>query len=335
MNKIKESIIAIIFIGINLTSCSNNESTHDATGTFESTEIIVSSEANGKVLSFTIEEGSEVKANQEVGVIDGTNLELQKNQVLASMDAIQQKQNDAGPQIEILKRQLNAADLDINTLMTQLEVIVIEQNRLKNLYKSEAATKQQLDEINGQVDILNKQILAAKSKKEVMNAQIQSARDVVKIQNRGISSEKKPMQEQIAIINNQLSKTKVLNPIDGTILTTYINAGEFVTIGKPLYKLADITEMDLRAYITGNQLPGVNIGQNVAVYIDNADGGDKSYTGQIAWISDKAEFTPKTIQTKDERSNLVYAIKIKVKNDGFIKIGMYGEVDFKTQSGEK
>lgn len=309
-------------------SCQTDAAQFDATGTFEATEIIVSAEAVGKIIKFQAEEGAVLTKGQTVVTIDALNLELQKAQVEASIEAVGQKRNDPEPQIRVLAEQLNTADVQITTLQTQLEVLNIEQARVNNLLKAEAATQKQMDDINGKIRILNKQITAAVSQKSVLNAQIKGARQGVAIQNRGIVSEKKPMAKQVELIENQISKTQVVNPVNGTMLTKYAEAGEFTAIGKPLYKIADLSKMVLRAYISGDQLGQIKSGQNVHVFIDDQEHNFKKYTGTITWVSDKAEFTPKTIQTKNERANLVYAVKIAVPNDGYLKIGMYGEVSF-------
>ncbi|MEO7487297.1 MAG: HlyD family efflux transporter periplasmic adaptor subunit, partial [Ferruginibacter sp.] len=186
----------------------------------------------------------------------------------------------------------------------------------------------QLDDITGQVNILQQQILASKSQLAVLQSQVKSQRQSVAIQNRGILSEKNPMEKKVAQIQDQLNKTNIVNPVTGTVLTKYADANEFTSTGKAIYKIADLTTMKLRAYITGNQLAQVKLNQVVKVLIDDGKGKYKELPGIISWISDKAEFTPKTIQTKEERANLVYATKINVKNDGYLKIGMYGEVKF-------
>ena len=320
---------------ITLPSCFNKNKSFDATGTFEATEIIVSAEANGKILKFDPEEGALLKAGQEVVFIDPSNLELQKVQAQSSIQAINQKQNDPRPQIQVLQRQLQSAEAQIATLQAQMAVLSKEQKRIQAMYNAEAATGQNLDDFNGKVDILSKQIAAAQEQKSVINAQIQAAKETVSIQNKGITSEIDPMKKKIAILDDQLQKTTAVNPIDGNMITKYANAGELVAMGKPLYKLANMDEMTLRAYVTGDQLPTIKTNDKVQVYIDDADGKYKQYEGTITWISPEAEFTPKTIQTKNERSNLVYAIKIKVKNDGYLKIGMYGEVTFEKAAAAK
>ncbi len=320
-------IVITLFAGFSM-ACNQGDIVHDATGTFEAIEIIVSSEANGKVLQLDIEEGDELEAEQQVAIIDGSMLLLQKEQILASADALKLKRADAQPQVEVLEEQLKSSYLDIATLESQLSVLTTEQQRINNLHMAEAATDQQKDEIDGKVDVLNNQITAARGKQTIIKTQIKATKDAVHIQNRAIGSERKPLEKTAAVIDHQISKTTLTNPVKGIVLTQYVYEGEYVNIGKPMYKLADLSEMTLRAYITGDQLSLIQLNQEVKVLIDAGEENYKTYSGIITWISPKAEFTPKTIQTKNERSNLVYAIKIKVMNDGYLKIGMYGEVDF-------
>ncbi len=324
----KKIFIIPLWALLGITACKTVENPFDATGTFEATEIIVSSEVNGKVLRFDAEEGADLKAGQALVKIDVLNLELQKAQVEASIEAIGQKQNDARPDVAVLRQQVKASDSQIVTLQTQLKVLEKEQARVARLLKAEAATPQQMDDLDGKVDVLQKQIANAEAQKGIIEAQMEAAVQKVAIQNRGVSSERKPLQKRVAQIDDQLRRADVINPSNGTLLSKYIYAGEFVSIGKPLYKLADLKEMVLRAYITGDQLAQVKVGQRVAIFVDEDATSYKEYSGQISWISSKAEFTPKTIQTKDERANLVYAIKVKVPNDGYLKIGMYGELNF-------
>ena len=268
-------------------------------------------------------------AGQQVGTIDCQNLGLQKAQVEASMDALAQKQNDAGPQTQILKEQLISQNAQIATQREQLRVMDKERARLQNLVKAEAIPSKQLDDVIGQMDILKKQIAAMEAQTAVVKQQIKSQEQQVGIQNRGILSEKKPLQERIAQIQDQMNRCTITNPINGTVLTKYAETNEVTGMGKPLYKIADLSAMVLRAYISGDQLSKFKTGQTVKVFIDNGKEEYKELSGVVEWIATKAEFTPKTIQTKDERANLVYATKIKVKNDGFLKIGMYGEVKLK------
>lgn len=307
-----KNILALLFISIAVGSCSTSQPDADATGTFEAEEVIVSAEVPGKILTLNVDEGASLMKDSVVGTIDATNLSLQKEQVDASIRALQEKTSDISPQVKLLEDQLAVQQ-------TQLKTLERERTRTENLLRQDAATGKQLDDINAQIETLNKQIA-------VTRQQIVVSRSNIKTQNRGILSESEPLRKRAAQLNDQLQRANILNPIDGTVLTKYAEAGEVVSAGKALYKIADLSYLNLRAYITGDQLPLVKLGQQVTVLIDSGENHFKSYPGTITWISDKAEFTPKTIQTKEERANLVYAMKVKVKNDGYLKIGMYGEL---------
>ncbi len=307
-------------------SCKRADQDYDASGTFEADEIIITAEATGKILELNLNEGDALTANQNLGLIDGKGVELQKEQVLASINAIDEKTNSANPQIQVLQSQMNAQKGNIAVLQEQLSTAIRERNRVSNLVKSDAATKKQLDDANSQVAVVQKQISVANAQLQTLNQQISSTKEQVSIQNRAILSEKNPTEKKVLQIDEQLKHNVISSPIKGIVLTKYMNKGEFATIGKPIYKMANLDEMTLRAYITGDQLAKVKVGQNVKILVDAGNGETKEMNGKIYWISQKSEFTPKTIQTKDERANLVYATKIHVKNDGFLKIGMYGEV---------
>jgi len=302
----------IWIIAVSLAACNSNKEKFDASGTFEADEVIVSSELNGKILSFDVDEGSVLKKDSTVGTIDAVNIALQKEQVEANIASLREKTSDVNPQVKLLQEQLTVQQ-------AQLSNLEHEKKRIENLLKEDAATGKQLDDINYQVDALQKQM-------NVTQQQINVQKSNVSTQNRSILSEGKPLAKNIAMLEEQLSKSKIINPVAGTVLTKYAEAGEITAAGKALYKIADLSVITLRAYITGTQLSQVKLGQQVKVLVDDGKNKYKELTGTITWISDKAEFTPKTIQTKDERANLVYAVKIKVKNDGFLKIGMYGEV---------
>jgi HlyD family secretion protein len=304
---------ALTFI---LISCGKDENNHDASGTFESEEVIVSAEQNGQILSFRVQEGDSLSKGLVVGFIDSTNLVLQKQQVIASIQSLSDKTADVKPQVALLKDQYAVQQ-------SKLEHLINERDRYERLVKAEAATQKQLDDMNAQVDQLQKEM-------QVTLQQIKVQESNTGTQNRSIMSESDPLKKQVAQINQQLSKANIINPITGTVLAKYAEEGEVTATGKALYKIADLSSLNLRAYITGVQLPQVKLGQQVKVMVDDGADKYKTYNGTITWISGKAEFTPKTIQTKDERANLVYAIKIKVKNDGYLKIGMYGEVKFDT-----
>ncbi len=297
---------------ISVIACNNNKHHFDASGTFEVDEVIVSSEIPGKILSFNVQEGDTVPKNKIVGEIDAENLSLQKEQVQASIKALGEKTSSVIPQVNLLEKQLAVQQ-------SQLQNLLHEEARFENLLKQDAATGKQVDDMKAQVDVARKQIA-------VTQQQINVQRSNVSTQNRSVLSEAKPLEKRVAQLSDQIQKANIVNPISGTVITKYAEEGELTSAGKALYEIADLSEMTLRAYISGDQLPQVKLNQAVKVLVDNGSDSYKEMTGMVTWISDKAEFTPKTIQTKDERANLVYAIKIKVKNDGYLKIGMYGEV---------
>ena len=311
-----------------LFSCNNSDESYDASGTFEADEILVTAKANGTILQLNVEEGQQLSSDEKVGEIDPKNIELQKEQVLASIDAIDQKTNSALPQIQVLQSQISGQSANVSILQEQLQNALRERNRTANLVAKDAATKKQLDDANGQIKVIQKQISAAQSQLSTLQQQISTTKENVSIQNRAILSERKPTQKKVEQIDEQLKNNSIESPIAGMVLTKYLNEGEFATIGKPIFKMASLDVMTLKTYITGDQLPQVKTGQTVTVLIDAGDGKTKEIPGTVYWISSKAEFTPKTIQTKNERANLVYAAKIHVKNDGFLKIGMYGDVKF-------
>ncbi len=281
-----------------LFSCNGSKNAFDASGVFEATEIIVSAEASGKILKFDVEEGQQLEANQTVGFIDSLQLYLRKKQLLTNVKTVEDRRPDINKQIAATEQQIATA----NT----------EKKRIENLLKGNAATQKQLDDINAQIALLEKQLAAQKS--------------TLEISSQGVNNEAAGLDIQIEQLNDQLQKCKIQNSIKGTVLVKYAQANEITAQGKALYKIADTENMILRAYIVSSQLSQLKIGQNVKVFIDYGEKEKKEYQGKIEWISTKAEFTPKTILTKDERANLVYAVKIAVKNDGLLKIGMYGEI---------
>ena len=293
-------------------ACGNKKEVYDASGSFEADEVVVSSELGGQLIQLNVEEGDTLNKGQIVGVVDSTNLTLQKEQVKATIASLSEKTNNVQPQIELLQKQLQVQQ-------SQLTNLLHEKERTERLIKADAATGKQLDDINSQIDVLHKQM-------QVTRQQIDVQRNNAGTQNRSILSEAGPLQKQAAQVQQQISKTKIVNPIDGTVITKYAQQGEITAPGKALYKVADLSYLNLRAYVTGAQLSQIKLGQQVKVLIDDGAKKYRTYTGTVIWISNKAEFTPKTIQTKEERANLVYATKIKVKNDGYLKLGMYGEV---------
>ncbi len=299
-------------IAFQLFSCTKGQDQNDATGTFEANETIISAEIGGKIQQLQLEEGTLLKAGQEVGQIDAQNLAIQKAQIESSIQGLPEKFNDPSAQIKVLESQ-------IALQKEQLRIQEKERARVYNLVKSEATPSKQLDDIDGAIALINKQI-------KVLENQILAQKTQVAIQNRSINSEKAPLEKRAAQLEDQIGRAKIINPVSGTVLTKYAEQYEMTAPGKALYKIADLSTLTLRAYLTGTQLPQIKLNQSVQVLVDNGKGGFKTLSGTIYWIADKAEFTPKTIQTKEERANLVYAVKIRVKNDGFLKVGMYGEV---------
>ena len=288
-----KKIIFLLITVMGIISCNKTSDKADGYGNFEATEITISSESNGKIENLNLEEGDILNAGAQVGLIDTLQLYLSKQQLMASKNTVSSRSANVLSQKDVLAAQLKSAN--------------IEKIRIGSMYAENAATKRQVDDIDGKV--------------KVIEAQIKS----VGTQNDPIISDLKSIDVQIEKINDQISKSTITNPINGTILAKYAEAGEITAFGKPLYKIADLSEMTLRVYVSETQLAEIKIGQEVTVKIDGKD-EMKSYKGSISWIAAQAEFTPKIIQTKEERVNLVYAVKIKIKNDGSLKIGMPAEM---------
>lgn len=289
MKKTSLLIIAIFVI----ISCNDSSNKADGYGNFEATEITVSSESNGKIVFLNVEEGQELKAQKQVGLIDTLQLYFTKQELFAAKNTVNSKSGNVLSQKSVLAAQLQTARL--------------EQKRIESMFAENAATKRQVDEINGRVSVILEQMKS------------------VGTQNNPILNDLKSIDVQIEKINDQIKKSQIVNPINGVVLNKYAEPGEVTGFGKPLYKIADISEMTLRVFVSETQLPQIKIGQEVSMKIDGVE-EMKSYRGTISWIAAQAEFTPKIIQTKEERVNLVYAIKVKVKNDGSLKIGMPAEM---------
>ena len=281
-------------------ACGNGTPKYDATGTFETTEVLVSAEASGKLLYFNIEEGTVLKAGQEVGVVDTVQLYLKKLQLEANIKSVEEQRPDILKQVAATKEQITAAER--------------ERNRVANLLKVGAANQKQLDDADDQLEMLRKQLVA-------QNSTLSNSHQSLTWQSSSVGI-------QVAQVEDQLKKCYITSPITGTVLAKYAEAGELTAVGTPLFKIADTQQMYLRAYITSEQLSQVKLGQKVTVFSDYGTDEHKQYPGVVTWISDTSEFTPKTILTKNERANLVYAVKIAVKNEGYLKIGMYGGVEF-------
>lgn len=298
MNKLKP--IIIILSGISMMGCGRDNDIADAYGNFEATEILISSEANGKLQEFKVLEGEKLTSGQRIGLIDTLPLYLKKKQLQARIEALNTKTINIPSQI--------------NVLIERKNVMEREKHRIENLFKEGAATQKQMDDIKGEIDVINEELNANKERLETNN--------------KGLLSEILPIEYQIDEINDQINKSILINPVNGTVLTKYAEPFEIVNYGKPLYHIADLSVLYLRAYVGEDNLSRIKLSQKVKVYIDENKNDLREYEGTISWISDKAEFTPKIVQTRDERVNLVYAIKVRVKNNGGIKIGMPGEVKF-------
>ena len=288
----------LIILAMLGSSCSRNNDKPDAYGSFEATEITVSSLANGKIMLFNIEEGQLVDSNQVIGYIDTTDLHLKKLQGIEQKNATGSRRDDLLAQIAVQEQ--------------NRENILVDKNRVNRLLKDGAATQKQLDDINSSLSLIDKQIASIKS------------------QFNGIEDQVGSTEQQIAQVRESIKNARITNPVKGTVLTKFAEPNEVTAFGKPLYKIADLREMQLRVYISGAQLPHVKIGDKVEVRIDKDETENTKMEGVVSWISQTAEFTPKTIQTKEERVNLVYAVKIRVKNDGSLKIGMPGEIKLLT-----
>jgi len=292
-------------------SCNNNRNDFDTSGNFEADEVIVSAQQNGQLLFFNLQEGDSLASGVVVGQIDVTLSKLQMQQAQATIQSLHSKTSSSVEENDLVNKQLLVQEVELDH---QLK----ERTRVENMVKSDAATQKQLDDIDALVLQLQKQVNVTKQQLKVNTTNTQ-------IRNNGILSDKAPLEKTVAQYQEQMNKGQIVNPINGTVLTKYALAGEMALIGKPLYKIANMDTLTLKAYLPGDLLSQVKIGQQVQVRID--DGKNfKNNGGMISWISAKSEFTPKTIQTKSERASLVYAIKIRVKNDGYLKIGMYGEV---------
>ncbi|MDO9037491.1 MAG: HlyD family efflux transporter periplasmic adaptor subunit [Lutibacter sp.] len=290
--KITKIIVGLLIFGNLLVACKNNEKA-DGYGNFEATEITVSAENSGKLMQFNVEEGQILKKDAYVGFIDTIPLSLKRDQLLASKAIVYSKSGSVLSQKNVLNAQLKTA--------------TINKNRIENLIRENAGTQKQLDDINGEINVIQKQIKSVES------------------QNSPVIDELESLDVQLKQVEDLLQKSNIINPVNGTVLTKYAEVNELTSFGKPLYKIADLSTMELRVYVSETQLSNIKIGQEVTVKIDAGD-TMKDFKGNVTWIASEAEFTPKIIQTKEERINLVYAVKVSVKNDGSLKIGMPAEM---------
>ena len=294
------SLLAVLALGLLLSACQTKESLADAYGNFETTPILVGVETPGRLLFLNVEEGQRLIKGELVALIDTMPVHLQMEKLLASKLALGQKIQESKPEIEVLQQ--------------QKQNLIREQKRVEALLKEKAATTKQLDDIKGQIQVLDQQMMAIQSK--------------TKLANRAILSERGPVDAQLNLLQDQKQRCFIYNPISGTVVNKLAETSEVKGFGSPLYRIASLDTLVLRAYVTGTQLGRISLGEEVTVRIDAAEGTTRDYSGQISWVASQAEFTPKIIQTKEERVNLVYAIKVRVANDGYLKTGMPAEVWF-------
>ncbi len=296
----KKTWASLLGAAVLLASCSDGLGDYDATGTFDADEVLVSSEVSGAILRFDVSEGDQLKQGQVVGLIDSVQLFLQKQQLEANIKALEASRPDVASQLAPLEEQLSK----------QLQ----EKTRVENLLKAEAATTKQLDDINSAILVLEKQLEAQRTALDQSRA--------------GTDAQVAAMQAQVAQLDDRLGKCHLAAPMSGTVLAKYAHTGELTSAGRPLFKLADMEHVYLKVYVTSTQLGDIRLGQEVQVRADFGDEQYRHYDGRIIWISDKSEFTPKNIYTSDDRANMVYAVKVAVPNDGYLKLGMYGDVKF-------
>lgn len=290
----KLQIIALVLLALG--ACKKSEKQSDAYGNFEAVETIVSSETAGKLLEMKVKEGDQLEPGQLIALVDTTELNLKKLQTLAQLATSETKKQNVTAQVNVLK--------------AQRKTVADNQQRIAKMFADKAATQQQLDDINGQLNVIDKQIAATNTQFSLITSEM----DVTK--------------RALDLIEEQISKCRITSPIKGTVLETYVETGELATPGKPILKMADLSSLELKVYVSGAQLPNIKLGSEAKVLIDNGVKDMQSMTGKITWISSESEFTPKIIQTKEERVKLMYAVKVTVPNDGRLKIGMPGEVDF-------
>ena len=323
-----KKILIMASVALMITACGKKEKAFDATGTFEATEVTVSAKATGELKSFDLTEGLTLESGSLVGHIDTYQLVLKK----------QQLETQRG-QLAASKRQMasnrsatNSQQLDLNKQLSSIQQQIAnaqrERQRYAELVKDGAVPRKQLDDIDNQIKVLNRQLEATRDQIRSNNAALAEQGKGIAAQMDGIDSQVAGIDAQQRQLDDQIANADIVAPIQGTVLEKYVEQGEYVTTGKPLFKMANVDQMYIRAYVTSAQLQQIKVGQPCKVFADYGNGQKKEYAGTITWISSRSEFTPKTILTDDERADLVYAVKIAFQNDGYVKIGMYGEVKF-------
>ncbi len=323
-----KQITLIATVLLVLASCGKKEKEFDATGTFEATEVTVSAKASGELEAFNLSEGQTIEAGMAVGNIDITQLSLKKNELATASSQLKANQE----QLRSNRRATDSKQLDLKKQVASIKQQIAnakrERQRYTELVNDGAVPRKQLDDINYQISVLEKQLAATTDQLAATNRSLAEQSAGIDAQISGIDAQQQGLRVQQAQLDDQIANATVKTPIRGTILEKYVERGEFVSVGKPLFKMADTDNMFIRAYVTSAQLQSIKVGQACKVFANYGDGQKKEYAGTITWISSRSEFTPKTILTDDERADLVYAVKIAIQNDGFVKIGMYGEVKF-------
>ena len=322
----KAQLFFLASIVLAVTACGKKEKEYDATGTFEATEVTVSAKSSGELQLFDVTEGGQVENGSVVGRIDAFQLKLKKEQLETTRGQLSANKR----QLASSKNSNDSRQLDLEKQLASIKQQIAnaerERQRFSELVKDGAVPRKQLDDINYQIKVLEKQLEATSDQIRSNNASLKDQSTGIDAQMDGIDAQAAGLEAQIRQIDDQIANTEVVAPYTGTVLEKYVERGEFVTTGKPLFKMADTQNMFLRAYVTSAQLQNIKVGQQVKVFADYGDGQMKEYAGTISWISSRSEFTPKTILTDDERADLVYAVKVAIKNDGFVKIGMYGRL---------
>lgn len=323
-----KKILLLACAALLMTACGKKEKAYDATGTFEATEVTVSAKSTGELQRFDVTEGQDIEQAAVVGNIDAYQLKLQRQQLESTTNQLKANKKQLGA----TRSATNSKQLDLEkqvaSIRQQISNAQRERQRYAELVNDGAVPRKQLDDINYQIKVLEKQLSATQDQIRSNNASLKEQSQGIGAQMEGIDAQREGLEAQKAQLDDQIANTDIKAPITGSVLEKYVEAGEYVTVGKPLFKMADTQNMFIRAYVTSAQLKDIKVGQAVKVMADYGKGEKKTYDGTITWISSRSEFTPKTIVTDDERADLVYAVKIAVKNDGFIKIGMYGEVKF-------
>lgn len=331
-NDMKKTVIinmlSLFCAAVMTVSCGDKEKSYDATGTFEATEVTISAKATGELKQFDATEGQTVERDHLIGQIDTYQLTQKKQQLASSRTQLAANKRQLGSSRQATNSQQLDLEKQVASIRQQIANARRERQRFAELVKDGAVARKQLDDIDYQIQVLERQLEATSDQIRSANASLTEQGAGIAAQMEGIDAQMEGIDAQQRQLDDQIANADITAPISGTIIEKYVERGEFVSVGKPLLKVADTDHLFIRAYLTSSQLQQVKVGQKVTVFADYGDGAKKAYEGQVTWISDHSEFTPKTIVTDDERADLVYAVKIAVQNDGYIKIGMYGEVKF-------